>query len=241
MPNTLNLLNVLDDAALFSLEHQLHLEEVLGDHSWHVDMQEQRFEFTGSRALVCTGFHLIGSAALEPRSWLWGWANPSGFPEPLTALSATLHEFGKEHGIDELASAEIPFDALPGSPAEPAAAAGLLLDVAKAMTGHWTSYNGDAGGGTRVAFLIEHPDFQLPPPDPARVMRVIQQALLGLPLTDHRRALHGYAVRRGLGAEFSPDYAQLTLSGPGLEAVVDFDQSSRVVDIQASMSPPQEL
>jgi hypothetical protein len=216
---TLTLPNVLDDAALFSFEHQLHLAEVLGDHSWSVDMTEQRFEFTGSRPLSCSRFHLLGSAAPGPRSWLWGWANPAGYPEALSALSASLRDFGQQHGITELASPEVPFDALPGSPTEPAAVVGLLTDAAKAVSGQWTSYNGEVGGGTRAAFLI-------------------QQAIAELQLTDHRRALHSYALRRQLGAEFSPDYAKLTIKGPGFEAVASFDEFNRVAGIRASMSPP---
>ncbi|GAA4632616.1 hypothetical protein GCM10023196_066730 [Actinoallomurus vinaceus] len=238
MPETLTFANLLDDAAIFSLEHQLHLGDVLGEHSWHADLQAHLFEFTGSRPLTCTGLHLLGSAAPGPRSWLWGWANPSGFPEPVTALSATLRDFGQQHGIAELASAEVPFDALPGSPTEPAQAVGILTDAAKAVSANWTSYNGPVGGGTRAAFLIEHPDFQLPPPEPARVMHVIQQALSGLWITDHRRALHAYAVRRRLGAAFSPDGTKLTITGPGLEAVIDFDQYGRVANINASLSAP---
>ncbi|TMR96218.1 DUF6882 domain-containing protein [Nonomuraea basaltis] len=238
MPDSLTFTNLLDDAALLSLEHQLHLEEVLADHSWNADLQEQRFEFTGSRTITCTRFHLLGSAAPGPRSWLWAWANPSGFPDSLVAASATLRDFGQRHGIAELGSPEVPFDALPGSPAEPHLAAGLLTEAAKAVTGHWTSYNGDAGGGTRVAFLVEHPEFRLPPPEPTRVMRVIQQAIAGLSLRDHRRALHSYAVKRQLGAEFGPDHATLSLTGPGLEAAVDFDASGRVAGIKATLSSP---
>src|SRR5262245_28810246 len=109
----LTLLNLLDDAAILSLEHQLHLEEVVGQHSYDVDLQQQRFTFTGAQTINCTGLHMLGSAAPGPRSWLWGWANPSGFPQSLAALSATLRDFGHQHGIAELASAEVPFDALP--------------------------------------------------------------------------------------------------------------------------------
>ncbi|MGP3930224.1 DUF6882 domain-containing protein [Nonomuraea sp. KM88] len=228
--------NLLDDAALFSFEHQLHLEEVLGEHSWNVDLQQPRFGFTGARALTCTRFHLLGSAAPGPRSWLWAWANPSGYPTEVTASSAALRDFGRRHGIPELASAEVPFDALPGPAEDPAFAAALLTEAAKAVSGHWTSYNGDAGGGTRAAFLIEHPEFRLPPPEPARVMRVLQEGITGLPLTDRRRALHGYAVRRGLGVDWSGGQARLT--GPGFEATVAFDEQGRLAELKATMSRP---
>lgn len=230
----LTLTNLLDDAALLSLEHQIHLEEVLGEHSWHVDLRQQRFDFTGERSITCTAFHLLGTAAPGPGSWLWAWANPGGFPEPVVAASVRVRDFGQQYGIPELANAEVPFAALPGSPTEPHLVAGILTEAAKAVTGRWTSYNGDAGGGTRAAFLVEHPDFHLPPPDPARVMRVIQQALAGLPLSDHRRALHAYAAGRGLAAE--SDNGQTRLKGSGLEALVEFDQYGRISNIKASLS-----
>jgi len=40
------LMGLLDDAALLSFEHQLHLADVLGEHSYSVDLSAQRFEFT---------------------------------------------------------------------------------------------------------------------------------------------------------------------------------------------------
>ncbi|TDB97343.1 hypothetical protein E1267_39945 [Nonomuraea longispora] len=75
----------------------------------------------------------LGSAAPGPRSWLWAWANPSGFPPEVAAASATLRDFGQRHGIPELASAEVPFDALPRTPGEPAFAAAPLTEAAKAV------------------------------------------------------------------------------------------------------------
>ncbi|SDQ98460.1 DUF6882 domain-containing protein [Thermostaphylospora chromogena] len=239
MPESLTLRNILDDAAIFSFEHQLHLQEVLGQHSWNVDLNKPLFQFTGSNPIVCTNFHLLGTAAPGPRSWLWAWANPSGFPEPLTALSKTLRDFGHQYGIAEFTSAEVPFDKLPTPVGEPPVVAGLLAEAAKTVTGRWTSYVGDAGGGTWVAFLVEHPAFQLPPPEPARVMRVIQQAIAEIPLSDHRRALYGYAVRRQLEATFT-DQGKLVITGPGFEAAVDFDQYSRVAAINASLSSPHD-
>ena len=236
MSGALTLANLFDDAAIFSLEHQLHLEEVLGDHDYEIDLEQPRFAFTGDRPITCTGLHLLGSAAPGPRSWLWGWANPSGYPRPVTAASAAVRDFGRRFGIAELASAEVPFDALPGSPTEPAMVTGMLTDAAKAVTGLWTSYNIHVGGGTRAGFLIEHPSFPLPPPEPSRVLRVISQAIAELPLTDHRRALHAYASHRRLGADFGPTGA--TLTGPDFAAAVRFDALGRVTGIDATLFPP---
>lgn len=192
-------------------------------------------EFTGDRTFTCTAFHLVGSADPDTSTWLWGWANPSGFADSLTAAPARLRDLGRQYGIAELSEPEVPFGALPGSPADPFLAAALLTDAAKAVTGHWTSYIGDAGGGTHVAFLVEHPEFQLPAPEPARVMRVIEDALAG-GLTDHRRALRSYAARRGLGPTFTPDGAELSLTGPGFTVLAAFDGLGRIANISTTLS-----
>ncbi len=231
--------DMLDDAALLSLEHQIHLEEFLGEHNWHVDLQAARFEFTGERPLVCERFHLLGSAAPGPRSWMWGWANPSGFPEELTALGAAVRDFGRDNEIPELADPEVPFASLPGSPEEAHLALHPLTEAAKLLTGRWFSYNGEVGGGTRVAFIIEHPELRLPEPEPTRVMRVIQQGLMDLRLTDHKRALYTYGRLRGLSPRFTDEErGTLLLSLPGLEARVTFDHLGRVGNINASLSKP---
>ena len=62
-------------------------------------------------------------------------------------------------------------------------------------------------------------------------MRVLGEGLASLPLSDHRRALYGYAVRRGLEAAFSPDRARLTITGPDFEVVAEFDEQGRVASI----------
>src|SRR5690606_8634432 len=236
MPRITALTDLLDDAALFSLEHQLHLVDVLGEHNWHVDLQAPRFDFVGERTLTCERFHLLGSAAPGPGSWMWAWANPSGFPEELTRLSAEVRAHGERLGIPELANAEVPFAALPGNPQHPAQVAFLLTEAAKVLGGRWTSYTGEVGGGTRVACLIEHPEFTLPAPEPARTMRVIQQAVAELPLSDHRRPLAGYAARRGLGQQTTPD-GGLVLTGPGFELGVEFDDRGLVARTSLTAQP----
>lgn len=228
--------NLLDDAALLSLEHQIHLSEVLGEHSWEADLAEPRFAFTGDHPLRCTAVHLLGSAAPGPRSWLWGWANPAGYKQEILAVGSQVRAFGEQHGIPELASAEVPFASLPGAPEDPALVAAMMTEATKAITGRFTSYTGPVGGGTRAAFIVEHPQFQLPAPTGPRVMRVLQQSLAELPLWDHRRALHAYGTRRGLTTEFIGP--QLHLTAPGISAKVHFDEQGRVSNIAGSMADP---
>ncbi|MFD6949668.1 MULTISPECIES: DUF6882 domain-containing protein [unclassified Nocardiopsis] len=230
-----SLTDILDDAAILSLEHQIHLSEVVGEHDWRVDLQNPVFEFTGERSLTCERFHLLGSAAPGPGSWMWAWANPSGFPAELTGFSARVRDLGHQYGIAELSDPEVPFDALPHASGEPVMAAAVLAEAAKVLTGSWTSYTGDAGGGTRVAFLIEHPAFLLPPPSPARTMRLLHQSLAELPLSDHRRALHGYAAMRGLDPVFDAEGRRLSFGARDFGVTVDFDDSHRVASINGTV------
>jgi hypothetical protein len=238
MTDSPTLPQLLDDAAFLSLEHQLHLSERLGEHGWQADLDQPRLEFTGERPLVCDQVHLLGSAAPGPQSWLWAWANPSGYSDQVVAASAAVRDFALQHQIFELAAPEVPFSALPGEPSEPAQVVGIITDAAKAITNKWSSYNAEIGGGSRASFLIEHDELRLPAPDGPRVMRVIEQGLSGLTLHDHRRALYGYATRRGLGAEFAAGHATLAITGPTFEATVTFDDLGRASNIHSTLRPP---
>jgi hypothetical protein len=222
-----------DDAALLSFEHQLLLAETVGEHSWETDLAAPRFSFTGEHPLTCTKVHLLGSAAPGPKSWLWSWANPFGYRREILELAEQVRDFGQEHNIPELSTAEVPFDALPGSPTEPAQVASLMTEATKAITGRWTGYQGPVGGGTRAGFVIEHPEFHVPAPDGPRVNRVLGQALAELRLSDHRRALHAYGTRRGLGVTHNGP--QMQISGPGFTVTVRFNEQNLVVAMSSNV------
>lgn len=241
---------LLDDAAFLSLEHQLHLDDALGEHTWDVDLAAGRFAFRAAGGgagpllagapggeLVVERMHLLGTAAPGPRSWLWSWANPSGFGDDVTDLARWLRDFGGRCGVPELSRSEVPFAELPGSPAEPAHAVGVLLDAAKAASRRWTAYNGDAGGGTRAAFLLDHPGFRLPEPSGPRVLRVLLERLSGPALSDHRRAVAAYAGGRGLAQRWEAGHAAAHLSGPGFELRVRFEERGLVAGVDAEFSP----
>ncbi|MTJ60522.1 hypothetical protein GL305_00735 [Nocardia seriolae] len=232
----LTLADVLDDAALLSFEHQMHLSEVLGEHSFNVNLAERRFEFRcAERTLVCTGMHMLGSAAPGPQSWLWSWANPTGYPAEVVAVAKAVQEFGAHHGITELAAAEVPFGAF-GDDLEPHQVSWTMMELAKPISGHWTSYQGNVGNGTFVAFLVEHPELRLPPPSGPRLLRVLSQGVAELALTDHRRAVHSYLTRRGLAVAFAPNGESLRFDSPAVNGTVDFDEYGRMAGINGGMS-----
>ena len=146
-----------DDAALLSFEHQLHLAETVGEHAWETDLAAPRFSFTGHHPLTCTKVHLLGSAAPGPKSWLWSWANPFGYRQDSLELAEQVRDFGQQHDIPELSTAEVPFDALPGSPTDPAQVASLMMEAAKAVIRPLDRLPGPVGGGTRAGFVHRAP------------------------------------------------------------------------------------
>ncbi len=232
-----------DDAGLLSLEHQLHLYDVLGLASWWMDLEAGRFELSNEHTTVaCTDVQFLGTAAPGPQSWLWSWSDPSGYPERIMVAALQIKEFGDRHGIPELAIAEVPFSALPGAPTEPAVVASYMMEVTKAVSGRFTGYQGPVGGGTRAGMLIDHPDFRLSPPEAQRVARVLQQGLTELSFHDQRRAVDSYARRRpDLDLAHDGDVTRIT--GPGLTVDVRFDDRNLFTAMSVQMGdgriPPQ--
>jgi hypothetical protein len=183
--------------------------------------------------------HVLGTAAPGPRSWLWAWDGWPGCAPEALELAGSVRDFGRRHGISLLTEAEIPFADLPGSWSEPNLVAFLFVDVAKVVGDTWTGYTADLGRGTRGAFLVEHPDFTLPPPTAESVRNVVNRFMVDPPrtVTDHRRALHSYAIRRGLGVELNADRSKMRITGPGIEVVVAFRPDGLINAMTSSFAP----
>jgi hypothetical protein len=65
------------------------------------------------------------------------------------------------------------------------------------------------------------------------VNRVLGQGLAELRLYDHRRALHAYGTRRGLGVVH--DGSRMRLSGPDFTVAVRFNEQNLMVAMSSSM------
>jgi hypothetical protein len=77
------------DAAFLSLEHQLHLADVLGKHAWQVDIAAPSFTFTGDHPLTCNAVHFLGTAAAV---LLAEAAQPLRQARPSSRAQRTLYE-----------------------------------------------------------------------------------------------------------------------------------------------------
>ena len=130
------------------------------------------------------GVALLGTEA--DGSWLWGWANPGGFPEPLVAAGRAVGDYGREHEVPALYEPE---------------SAGVPLEhigiVASGVLGLKATYTGPAGEA-RVLFGLDDPRLELPPFDPVRLLTVLTQ-LIGVGLVrDWPAAIAAYERDRGV-------------------------------------------
>ena len=75
---------------------------------WSLDMSRGDLLFTFGEGVVATcPAQIIGSLDSSDGSWLWAWANPS-IPESLQHDSLRVREYGLQHQIARLTSAELP-------------------------------------------------------------------------------------------------------------------------------------
>lgn len=190
---------LVDDAVFIALEAQVQLlEEIEEDHSWTVDMASGLFRIEQENTLEY-GVQLIGTSAPSPRSWLWGWANPSGYDASVLRCAEATKTMGERYSIPELTEAEVPFDEDDDNETQPEPGYAMAYDftlAARVASKTWFGYSGRIEGGTRVWMLLDGPAFA--PPTLARTMRVLAQGLATTQVGDHNRAITSYAVWRDL-------------------------------------------
>lgn len=227
--------NLVDAGAFLALERQLRLEEAVEGHQrWDADLAVGTitFTFADRPAMVCEA-QLLGSSALNPGSWLWGWAN-GGVPENVTAVAQSLRALGEEQGIPELTQPEIPLGEAGNDGID---ALWYRISIAVAgLTPSWhASFRAPTGEGSVAPFLLRHPDLELPPADFPRVPRVLTQGLSSARIGDHRAAVAAYAAARGIPMTTTPDGIELTLPSGGLTA--ELDAQGRMTRLTGSAGP----
>lgn len=227
----MDLNELLVDADIVSVEAQSNLDDVLeGAGLIGIDLAEGTAQFGHDQPTLVATPYFVGSAAPGPRSWLWGWTNVNGYPAPAVSAAERTRDFGAEHGIAELTDAEIPLG--DRSPAEVAVP---LATAASYACGGLPVWALDAGGGTVVAFLLDHEALRLPAPNGPRVTRVLAQALGTTPLAQPRRSIVAYARYRSL--EVTEDARAVRVTTVDGDLTVSFDDAGRPTNINASFGP----
>lgn len=220
---------IFDTYALGSAEQQEHTQDVVGGRPFEADLAGGTVTF-GSELTVRA--ELIGTEAADPGSWMWAWANPSGFGDAVTGAARHARGYGEQHGVTELTTAELPLD---GGPV------GYRMTVVTCgLAGGYAFYPAAAAPGTTAYLLLDSPALALPPVQLTRVLTVLTTMTASGQVRDWRRALHSYAGQRGLEAR--PDDRGVELVHPGGQGSVrvDLDAAGRVADVtgQLAAEPP---
>jgi len=183
----------VDRYAILAFERQLHAYDVIGEASWWVNLDTGTIVFERELEM---GAGLLGTEAAG--TWVWGWANPGGFPEPVVAAGRAAGDYGREHDLptlyepESVLSDDVSLDRI-----------GL---VASGALGLPATYTGPLDEDARILLALDHPALALPPPDPLRTVTVISAVLQAGCVSDWAAALAAYAEQRTLdGVEVELD------------------------------------
>lgn len=213
--------DLVNRAVFLSAEMQAVFGRRIAGADWEVDFgaEPPTLRFTGEQPLDVRA-HMLGSESQQTSTWHWGWDNINDFPAPVVDLSHAVRRHGAAHELGEFTTEEIDLtDEL-----------ALRLTLAsKTLTGLWAHYPVDAGGGSVVWLLVEHPELTLGEPAIRDLVRSLAQGLTETEVTDHRAALIAYAEQRGFPlAELEGSSLRL-LAADG-SADVTFDEQNRITN-----------
>lgn len=218
---TETLQDLVNRAVFLSAEMQAAFGRRIADAEWEVDFAADppTLRFTGEQPLEVRA-HMLGSESQQTSTWHWGWDNINDFPAPVVDLSHAVRRHGAAHELSELTTEEIDLSE---------ELALRLTLAAKTITGLWAHYPVDAGGGSVVWLLVEHPELTLGQPAIRDLVRSLAQGLTETEVTDHRAALIAYAEQRGFPLVELPADGLRLLAADG-SADVTFDEQNRITN-----------
>ena len=210
---------------LASIEAQGRLAEIIGDRPWSVDVAGGTLSFADGPSYRTD---LVGSAAADPGTWLWAWANQH-LPAGAGAASDRLRRYGKEHSIDLLTTPSMPLSEPPDG-IDPHLA-GLLATPLLDGDAYFLAQN-----GPQIVVLVLHDPSLRPGPLTGADLRTTVMSGVGMYGTDHRAAIRAYLT--GRGAELTEnDTEWVARTADGQETQVTFDGEGRLAGINATLSP----
>lgn len=213
-------LDLLAEHGLAAYERQAAFEQRVGDLDWQLD-QDRGAVMLGDDLVLPA--QLLGSEALNARTWLWAWANESIDAE-LAIKSSEARSIGEARGLTWMTEPQIDTQRTGDGYLLALATSGLLEADAY--------YPCPYPGGVAYA-LVDLPQDLRFPPSPAtaeRVVHVITNALQDGPRLVSRASIERYLTTIGAEAESSGDLILI-----GENATFRFDELGRLTGIEATL------
>ena len=219
---------LFDRFALSSAERQEQAQDVVGGRPFKADLSRGVVGFEPGLEVRA---ELVGTEADNPGSWMWSWANPSGFPDQVTGAARHARRYGEQQGVGELTTGEIPLD---GS------ALGYRLTVVTCgLAGGYAYYPATAAPGTTAYMLLDHTSLALPPVQMSRALSVLTAVSASGQVVDWRHALLSDAGQRGLEARPAEGWVELVHPAGQGSIRVDLDERGRVANIAGQLRPTE--
>jgi len=229
LPDMHSLRSLVDAHVVLAIEQQLHFADVVGEHAFAADLDAGTISFGDELSYRC---ELIGTKSPESGTWMWGWANPAGFGEHITASTRALRAHGEAQDIAALTRGEVPLD----DEVSGHRMAAVAVGHAQASAYYSVPTDGDA----RAYLLVDGPGLGLPAPEVTRLVSTLTLLLEGGGVHDWAEALERFASRRELIV--ARDGGAIRLEGPELNGHVRvaLDELGRVAEISGRTSEDGE-
>lgn len=222
------LLSTYTKHAAATLDKQIHLNGMIDGLEFEYRQQPGEIAF-GDEYVWNT--QVLGTESESTSTWLWGWANgASGVLDESLVMVRKLQKLGKDQGIEELVTPEIPFEEFDGN-FWSVIGTGLCNAAA-----YFRIPNAD--GALYVAIkdanFKQNTDRSL-----ARLATVFPQAIAAFPMKNHISALKGYVDYLGL---------KIGVEGKGLfvaddsggRLVAQFDERKRLAKLKGSLAKAED-
>jgi hypothetical protein len=180
-----DLLALLIEHGVYSLEKQDLLREYLGDHRWDLDLEQHTVDFGLGRIFRP---QILGTMSNSSDTWLWAWANAS-LPRALVVASQSLHASLAEAGVSILREAEAPLDDLDGH------VLGMVASGLLKADGYYLAHH---PGGAVLLILADPTLAALRTSDLTHVSSLFTTFISSWEVPDQQSALAAYLRAKGL-------------------------------------------
>ena len=172
-----------------SVDKQLQLSELIGDHDWQLDIDRGKINFG---ELGPWRIQVLGLASKRTGTWLWSWAIQTiEIPPGLLKVVTALQRLGELKDVPEFVNFELPKGEQIGT-----RLALTTTGMFKADAFYRAPYSGGA-----LYLLLADPIYPRQRVNPAvRIPTVLPQVFQRFKDLDHRQVLDGYLMYYGLTA-----------------------------------------
>jgi len=227
--------------AALSLEKQLALGHIIGEHDFFFDADAGTLNFGPDLHFP---MQLLGTVSRQSSTWLWAWASPVPTAPALLQAAEQLRVVGKTRGLSELyedgfALVSPPVASLlhlqpfqDGRPPQDPLDGHLIAMLAAGVCQADAYYGADYGRGIVYVLLPRVPGTEAHRSDAPAAMATIFAKLLQLPyLLDHRAAFGAYVQQKGYVAETNGRQVRGTKGHQVITAT--FDSVDRLTTLKA--------